>query len=61
MISHKIIEMGATDSGEPLHLVILIRKQFNLAEIQNKYLLINNGIHAGEPMGLMPRCSYLEI
>jgi hypothetical protein len=40
--------MGATDSGEPLHLVILIRKQFN-AEIQkNKaILLINNGIHAG--------------
>jgi hypothetical protein len=29
--------MGATDSGEPLHLVILIRKQFNLAEIQNKF------------------------
>jgi hypothetical protein len=24
--------MGATDSGEPLHLVILTEKQFNLAE-----------------------------
>jgi hypothetical protein len=28
-------------------------KQFNLAEIQNKaILLINNGIHAGEPDGI---------
>jgi hypothetical protein len=46
--------MGATDSGEPLHLVILIRRKFNLAEIQkNKaILLINNGIHAGEPDGI---------
>jgi hypothetical protein len=53
--SIKIIEMGATDSGEPLHLVIFNpEKQFNLAEIQkNKaILLINNGIHAGEPDGI---------
>jgi hypothetical protein len=51
----KMIEMGATDSGEPLHLVIFNpEKSFNLAEIQkNKaVLLINNGIHAGEPDGI---------
>jgi hypothetical protein len=43
-----------TDSGEPLHLVIFNpEKSFNLAEIQkNKAVLINNGIHAGEPDGI---------
>lgn len=53
--SIKMVEMGATDSGEPLHLVIFNpKKQFNLAKIQkNKaVLLINNGIHAGEPDGI---------
>jgi hypothetical protein len=53
--SIKMIEMGATDSGEPLHLVIFNPEmQFNLAEIQkNKaVLLLNNGIHAGEPDGI---------
>jgi hypothetical protein len=53
--SIKMIEMGATDSGEPLHLVIFNpEKSFNLDEIQkNKaVLLINNGIHPGEPDGI---------
>jgi hypothetical protein len=46
--------MGATDSGEPLHLVILIRRN-NLTSLKFKkqsYSLINNGIHAGEPDGI---------
>jgi hypothetical protein len=53
--SIKILKMGATDSGELLHLVIFnSEKSFNLREIQkNKaILLINNGIHAGEPDGI---------
>jgi hypothetical protein len=53
--SIKMIEMGATDSGEPLHLVIFNpEKSFKFDEIQkNKaVLLINNGIHAGEPDGI---------
>jgi hypothetical protein len=33
--SIKIIEMGATDSGEPLHLVILIRRN-NLTSLKFK-------------------------
>jgi hypothetical protein len=53
--------MGATDSGEPLHRDFLIRRN-NLTSLKFKTkLFLNNGIHAGEPMGLMPRCSYLEI
>lgn len=53
--SIKMLEMGATDSGEPLHLVIFNpEKSFNLDEIKNNkaILLINNGIHAGEPDGI---------
>jgi len=51
----QIQEMGLTDSGEPLHIVVFNpEKQFDFTEIQkNKaVLLINNGIHAGEPDGI---------
>ena len=51
----KMQEMGLTDSGEPLHIVTFNpEKQFDFQEIQkNKVvLLINNGIHAGEPDGI---------
>lgn len=51
----KMMEMGATDSGEPLHLVIFNpEKSFDLNKIQKHkaVLLINNGIHAGEPDGI---------
>ncbi|MNF51741.1 Zinc carboxypeptidase [compost metagenome] len=51
----EIQEMGATDSGEPLHMVTFnAEKEFNFSAIQkNKaVLLINNGIHAGEPDGI---------
>jgi hypothetical protein len=49
-------EKGLTDSGEPLHLLILNKdKVFDLDTIKNGdkiVFLINNGIHAGEPDGI---------
>ena len=48
-------KMGLTDSGEPLHIVIFNpEKQFNFEKIKkNKaVILLNNGIHAGEPDGI---------
>ncbi|TCN59443.1 hypothetical protein D0809_05980 [Flavobacterium circumlabens] len=48
-------EMGLTDSGYPLHMIIFNpEKEFDFNKIQkNKaVLLINNGIHAGEPDGI---------
>ncbi|WP_306352160.1 M14 family metallopeptidase [Flavobacterium sp. '19STA2R22 D10 B1'] len=53
--SIQIQEMGLTDSGEPLHLVIFNPDQnFDFEAIQkNKAIyLINNGIHPGEPDGI---------
>ncbi|MBE7179010.1 MAG: hypothetical protein INR69_21585, partial [Mucilaginibacter polytrichastri] len=52
----KLVETGMTDIGKPLHLVIISADQvFDPATIkkQNKrVLLINNGIHPGEPEGI---------
>jgi hypothetical protein len=51
----QIKEMGLTDSGEPLHMVVYNpEKEFDFEKIQpNKAVLfINNGIHAGEPDGI---------
>jgi hypothetical protein len=52
----KLINYGITDIGKPLTLVVLSRdKVFDPATIkkQNKrVLLINNGIHPGEPEGI---------
>lgn len=48
-------EMGLTDSGKPLHIVIFNpEKTFNFNEINTTkaVILINNGIHAGEPDGI---------
>lgn len=49
-------EMGETDAGFPLHLVLVSRdKDFNIASIKKKkktIILINNGIHPGEPDGI---------
>lgn len=48
-------EMGLTDSGEPLHMVVFNpEKMFNFGIIKkNKaVILLNNGIHAGEPDGI---------
>ncbi|MFB6455045.1 M14 family metallopeptidase [Chitinophaga sp. Hz27] len=52
----KIMEMGPTDAGFPLHLVIYSpSKDFNFASLRKKdkrIILINNGIHPGEPDGI---------
>ncbi|TRW23983.1 hypothetical protein FMM05_12560 [Flavobacterium zepuense] len=53
--SIQMLPMGLTDSGEPLHIVIFNPdKNFNFSDIhKNKaVLLINNGIHPGEPDGI---------
>lgn len=51
-----IQEIGKTDSGEPLHLVVFNSdKNFNFTKIhqgQKNTILINNGIHPGEPDGI---------
>lgn len=45
----KIVEFGLTDASEPLHLVELKKKSNNNNKIN---ILINNGIHPGEPEGI---------
>ena len=50
-----IFEMGKTDSGFSLHLVIFdSSKKFDFKEIRESknVILINNGIHPGEPDGI---------
>ncbi|MFD2892688.1 hypothetical protein ACFS5J_11770 [Flavobacterium chuncheonense] len=50
--SIKMQEMGVTDSGEPLHIVTFSENKnfdFNKAKAT---ILINNGIHPGEPDGI---------
>jgi hypothetical protein len=48
-----IHEIGMTDSGKPLHLVIYNGDRiFNLERIIKNTILINNGIHPGEPDGI---------
>jgi zinc carboxypeptidase len=48
--------MGLTDSGKPLHLILFSAdKNFDLKDARNAkkaILLINNGIHPGEPDGI---------
>src|SRR5262245_5899279 len=52
----KMIECGMTDAGKPLHLFIINNsKIFNADELHKKdecIILINNGIHPGEPDGI---------
>ncbi len=45
-----IQEIGMTDSGKPLHLVIFNRN--SEAKTTKNTILINNGIHPGEPDGI---------
>ncbi len=48
----KMQEMGLTDSGEPLH-IITFSENKNFDYTQNKaVILVNNGIHPGEPDGI---------
>lgn len=52
----KLFSYGTTDFGKPLHLLVLSRhKLFDPAAIKKankRILLINNGIHPGEPEGI---------
>ena len=52
----QMLEYGPTDIGKNLNLVVLSKKKiFNPEEIRNsniRILLINNGIHPGEPEGI---------
>jgi hypothetical protein len=52
----RVIECGQTDIGKPLHLVIVSKdKIFDPEEIRKSgkvILMINNGIHPGEPDGI---------
>jgi len=51
-----LIEIGETDSGFPLHLVVFnSSKEFNFSKIKHSaksIILINNGIHPGESDGI---------
>lgn len=52
----KMMEMGATDADLPLHLVMISKdKDFEIASLKKKnrlIILVNNGIHPGEPDGI---------
>ncbi|HYF31395.1 MAG TPA: M14 family metallopeptidase [Chitinophagaceae bacterium] len=52
----KMLTMGPSDAGFPLHLVIVSNdKDFDLASLRRKnkrIILVNNGIHPGEPDGI---------
>ncbi len=52
----RMMEMGPTDAGYPLHLVIVSAdKDFSIPSAKRKnksIILINNGIHPGEPDGI---------
>lgn len=52
----KLLTYGATDFGKPLHLLVLSKnKVFDPVELRKnnqRILLINNGIHPGEPEGI---------
>src|SRR5215216_5742937 len=51
----KMQEMGPSDAGYPLHLVLVSAdKDFDIQSIKRKkkiIIFINNGIHPGEPDG----------
>lgn len=52
----KMLEMGRTDAGFPLHLVLVSSvREFDIKSIKAKnkaIIFINNGIHPGEPDGI---------
>lgn len=52
----KLLTCGMTDFGEPLHLLVLSKDQVfdpvKIRESDKRILLINNGIHPGEPEGI---------
>ncbi|MEP7375842.1 MAG: M14 family metallopeptidase [Chitinophagaceae bacterium] len=52
----KMLTMGMTDAGYPLHLIVVSNKgDYNFTNIRKnnkRVILINNGIHPGEPDGI---------
>jgi len=51
----KILEIGTTDSGYPLHVIVYNKEatfDFENLKKEKAILLINNGIHPGEPDGI---------
>ena len=48
----KIQEIGLTDSGKPLHLVTFNTSENSNLNASKNTILINNGIHPGEPDGI---------
>lgn len=52
----RLIECGPTDSGHPLHLAVVSKSgEFDPAKLREQgkvILLVNNGIHPGEPEGV---------
>ncbi|MGE4288913.1 MAG: M14 family zinc carboxypeptidase [Salinivirgaceae bacterium] len=53
---YKLLEYGKTDAGHPLHLLVISNyKEFDPKVLRNdnmRIVLINNGIHPGEPAGI---------
>lgn len=52
----KMLTMGPSDAGYPLHLVVVANNgDYNFEQIRKnnkRIILINNGIHPGEPDGI---------
>lgn len=52
----RLLEVGRTDAGRPLHLFVIDRGQYfspeKIRESGKNILFINNGIHPGEPCGV---------
>lgn len=60
----KVVEMGMTDSGHPIHLALLDHEQIfdpkQWHEAKRPVWLINNGIHPGEPDGIDASMMFLR-
>ncbi|MCU0341162.1 MAG: hypothetical protein MUE30_14885 [Spirosomaceae bacterium] len=48
----QLFEVGTTDTGHPLHLLVLSANKIFKPQADKVTLLINNGIHPGEPEGI---------
>lgn len=48
----QLVEIGSTDAGKPLHLFVLSANKIFKPQPDKVTLLINNGIHPGEPEGI---------
>ena len=50
--SISVVQKGKDDNGEPIRVVIFNHSKNNKLDILNPVILINNGIHPGEPDGI---------